>query len=322
MLKVDPPVVVKPSEAAEAQIGALRTDSLSMQEPKVFRESLDRPNMVKKLSLPLHYVKSQLRGQQYRAAFQDVKTYCLFIGHGRSGHSIFGALLDAHPNVIIPDESDILRYVGAGFNKIQICYLLLAKSQAQAKHGRKKDGLGNKTYSYQVPGQWQGQFDKLQVIGDTQAGISTQRLARNPDLLPRLQDIMGETKVKVFHVIRNPYDNISTLMLRDGRSFENAIERYFANCQTITQLRKRISSDDLLPVRHEEFLAQPQARLKEICDFMGVTAEQTYLDACAGILYKSPSQSRSKVAWTADLIDLVQRQINEFDFLAGYSYQN
>jgi hypothetical protein len=181
--------------------------------------------------------------------------------------------------------------------------------------------LESKAYAYEVPGQWQGRFDKLEVVGDTQAGISTQRLAQNPALFQRLQDIMTGINIKVFHVVRNPYDNISTLILRDGRSFENAIERYFANCKTIAEFRKHIEPNDFLMMEQEKFLAQPQARLSEICQFLDLSVNPSYLDACTTILYKSPAKSRSKVPWTSELIDLVQRRIDEFDFLTGYSNQ-
>jgi hypothetical protein len=290
--------------------------------PKSFREPLERTQLLKTVSLPLFYVSSYFKSRPYQAAFQDIKTYCLFIGHGRSGHSIVGALLDAHPQVVIPDELDSLRYVAAGFGKDQLCYLLLARAQAQARRGRRKKGLGGKVYSYQVPNQWQGRFDKLRVIGDSQAGVSTQRLAQNPALYRQLQARLAGMQIKVLHVVRNPFDNISTLMLRGGRSFANAAERYFTNCETIVKFRQIIGSDDLLVMRQEDFLAEPQRRLQETCHFLGLTAAQQYLDDCASILFKSPAQSRSKINWTPEMVTQVQQRIDEFDFLSGYTFDS
>lgn len=304
-------------EAAQKHNGGI-----GAKVPKSFREPLERTQLFKTVSLPLFYINSYFKSRPYQAAFRDIKTYCLFIGHGRSGHSIVGALLDAHPQVVIPDELDTLRYVAAGFGKDQLCYLLLARAQAQARRGRKKMGLGGKIYSYQVPNQWQGRFDKLQVVGDSQAGVSTQRLAQTPALYRQLQARLAGLQIKVLHVIRNPFDNISTLMLRGGRSFDNAIERYFTNCETIVEFRKNIRSSDLLVMRQEDFLAEPQRRLQETCHFLGLTAGQQYLDDCASILFKSPSKSRAKLNWTAELIDRVQQRIDEFDFLSGYTFES
>ena len=71
--------------------------------------------MVRYLNMFWLYLVSGAKSVVEKKLFVDVQTYCLFIGHGRSGHSILGALLDAHPNIILPDEVDVLKYLQAGF---------------------------------------------------------------------------------------------------------------------------------------------------------------------------------------------------------------
>ena len=44
------------------------------------------------------YLASMPQGSDDRALFDDLKTYCMFLGYPRSGHSLIGALLDAHPD--------------------------------------------------------------------------------------------------------------------------------------------------------------------------------------------------------------------------------
>ncbi|MFX0095289.1 MAG: hypothetical protein ACFFBD_26380, partial [Candidatus Hodarchaeota archaeon] len=46
---------------------------------------------------------------KYRKYFKDLRTFILFIGSSRSGSSLVGALLDAHPNVIIAQERNVLK---------------------------------------------------------------------------------------------------------------------------------------------------------------------------------------------------------------------
>lgn len=41
------------------------------------------------LSFMARYIISYYKGQQNYKLFNQVKTYCLFIGHARSGHSIY-----------------------------------------------------------------------------------------------------------------------------------------------------------------------------------------------------------------------------------------
>ena len=324
---------VNPSEAtdlreenaaptATSQNGARH---FQVQRPP-YRTRLQRTKVGGKLFLLkqalTNYVPSLYQGRRQRMLFQDIRTYCLFIGHGRSGHSIFGALLDAHPNAVLADEVDTLFFLSAGFSRDQIYALIMARARLLAKHKRQKNGREGKTYSYWVPGQWQGRFKTLHVIGDSKAGKSAQRLAENPTLLHRLRDITADSTLKVIHVVRNPYDNISTDMLRGYRGFGEAIGHYFERCESIRDIRKEINDSDLLIIRQEDFIAQPKLWLSEACHFLGLEAMTDYLNDCASIVYKSPAKSRYKVPWSSKLIEDAQNRIEEFDFLGGYSYES
>ena len=269
-----------------------------------------------------HYVPSYLDGRRYQKIFNDVKAYTLFIGHARSGHSFFGAMLDAHPNMVIADEVDSLSYLESGFTRDQIYSLILASSSELAQKHRDKDGRDGSTYSYHIPNQWQGRFEDLQVIGDTKAGKSTYRLDRNPVLLDRLRDSIGRADLKVIHITRNPFDNISTSMLRSGRTFGNSIELYFDRCKALSTVRKRLNNDELLTLRQEDIINNPRLALESTCRFLNVEIIPGYVDDCVKVVYQSPSQTRSKVEWSYELIELVQRKLNNYDFLTGYSFDN
>jgi hypothetical protein len=252
--------------------------------------------------------------------FKDVRTYCLFVGHNKSGTSMVGSLLDAHPEVILSDEADALDYVRAGFSREQIFHILLRQSRREARKGR-VTARRLQPYSYLVPGQWQGRYRSLRVIGDSTAGSSTRRLAVEPGLLDRLQTVMGEAEVKVIQIIRNPYDPISAMMVRGGRSFENAIETYFSYCETLAGLRERLDSSRLFPVRYEDFVRKGEEKLAAICNFLGVAAEPDYIRACTGILHVAPATHRQLVDWDAGHIARVAGEIKRFDFLDGYNFE-
>src|SRR5215207_7292340 len=96
----------------------------------------------------------------------------MFIGYPRSGHSLVGALLDAHPNAIIAHELNALECVEKGVDKGCIFQLVLENSRKFAKSGRRWEG-----YSYKVSNQWQGRFERLLVIGDKKGGGSTRILS-------------------------------------------------------------------------------------------------------------------------------------------------
>jgi len=257
---------------------------------------------------------------RWRSALRDVRTYALFVGHGRSGHSIVGSLIDAHPEAIVSDELDAVGYVARGFRRDQVLALSLARSARQARGLRQKAGREGRTYSYLVPGWSNGRFDRLRVVGDTRAGGTVHRLTADPDLLERIDRRMHGIDVRYIHVVRNPYDNISTMTVRRGRAIDDAIDAYLADCDALVTLRARIGPVRLHDLRHEDLVTDPRASLGEVCRFLGLDTPAGYLDACAGILFASPSRSRTAVEWTPDRIARVAEGIGRIDYLAGYSF--
>jgi len=260
-------------------------------------------------------------------AFADLETFCVFIGYPRSGHSLIGSLLDAHPNIVIAYKRDALKDMEKGFKAERIQNRLLENSQASAQAGRvsreRINGLltGKTLYSFAVHNQWQGKFQKLRVIGYNRGGTTTQRLRSNPQLLESFKRTF-DLKTKFVHVVRNPYDNISTISYRKGLSLADSINFYFSLCETVKSVTEQLASSDLFELRHETFVDRPQVKLKELCHFLGQDAPQDYLDDCAVIVHKSPHQSRHDASWDQDSIGLVKKRIAEFSFLQGYSFQN
>ena len=106
--------------------------------------------------------------------YEGVQTFVLFIGHARSGHSLIGAILDAHPEIIIPHEYNIknkwddYKTKSNGMNdtlKNRLFFDLHSLSRFQAMFGsRAASRCGGTRYCYNVPGQWQGTYkDKIKV---------------------------------------------------------------------------------------------------------------------------------------------------------------
>ena len=268
------------------------------------------------------YARSYSWVRQQPNLFPEVRNYAMFLGHARSGGSLAGALLDAHFNAIVADEVDVFQYVDAGFTRQQIFHILLERSQRQAKKGRVKAGRGGKMYSYQVPGAWQGCYERLFVIGHSKAGISTQRIGSDPGVLERLQKILGSIQLKLILILRNPYDTISTMNIRAGRELESGLTQYFANCATMHEMQDLIPPENLLVMRHEDLLRNPDTHLRQLCALLELPAAEEYMQACSSILYTSPAASRTKIAWSPEMIHKVEAQIERYPFLKGYSYES
>ncbi len=251
---------------------------------------------------------------RWKRSFRDLETFCTFIGYPRSGHTLIGSLLDAHPNAIIADELDALRFVQAGFGRNQIFYLMLRNSRLAAAGGRERTG-----YYYRVPGQWQGRFERLRVIGDKMGGVTERRFRHDPSLLESLPRLFG-VKTRFIHVLRNPYDVICTLYRRQRTPLRSAAEVFFALCEAVAHIKKRVPQD-VFDLRHEIFIEDPKKSLRDLCAFLGLDGTEEYYDACASIVYRSPHESRYDIVWPSDLLTRIATRMKDFDFLEGYSFE-
>jgi hypothetical protein len=211
--------------------------------------------------------------------------------------------------------------MAAGLSREQVLWLSIDVAREQARRKRRKRGRGGTEYSYFVPGQWQGRFEELRVVGDSDAGRTVRALAGDPTLLDRVRTDLAGIELRFIHVVRNPYDNIATMMLRSGRTFESALTRYFENWRLIEELRGRIGAESIATVRHEELVTQPREVLAGLCRFLGVEPNEAHLAACEGILYSAPARSRASIDWTDDQRSRIERGIAEFAGLSGYSFE-
>ncbi len=261
-----------------------------------------------------------ISGQLTRQHYTRIRTYCMFIGYARSGHSILGAMLDAHPDARISIEADVLNMIRKGFKDIQVYHCIFKNSYLFTKV------LDNQWtgYSYKVPGQFQGRTRKPIVIGDKKGNRSTLWIGRDPGLINRLKEITG-IELKILHVIRHPLDNISTMVTRhlNGRNepvrvdFERRIYNYFRNVR-INHALKKNGDLEILDIYHEDFIADPENELRRIINFLGLKPHSDYLRACTGIVYDEPHRSREKIKWPDDLKEEVLARMKEYDYLLKY----
>jgi len=240
----------------------------------------------------------------------------MFLGYPRSGHSLVGSLLDAHPHAIIAHELHALRYIRYQFSRDQLFWLLLENSREFTRNGRVWTG-----YSYRVPGQWQGQFSELRVIGDKRGGTSVREFRRRPWLLEELRRRVA-LPLRFIHVVRNPYDNVATIHAKNdqGRPLEYALQHYLGMTRGILELKRHLSENEILDLRHEDLIADPESKLETLCRFLGLAPDPSYLRACANIVFRVPHYTRHEVHWTRDLLARAERDFTELPFLSGYSF--
>jgi hypothetical protein len=237
-----------------------------------------------------------------------------FIGYPRSGHSLVGSLLDAHPDIVIAHELDALERIERSCEKLALWSAILENSRALAATGRQWE-----EYSYGVPGQWNGRFRDLRVLGDKKGGRSTLRLGERPELLEALRRTV-QVRCQFIHVIRNPYDNISTISRRRGTELAEAIDDYFGRCEIVGRIRAQLSPPDWYDLQHEELVANPAEELTKLCRFLEQRCDPQYLLDCSRIVFAFAHRSRHEAPWTPELISRVLERLARFNFLQGYTF--
>jgi hypothetical protein len=240
----------------------------------------------------------------------------MFIGYPRSGHSLTGALLNAHPDAVIAHELDTLGYLKRGFSRDQIFSLLLERDQWFTGNGSQWH-----EFNYEVAGQWQGRFRELKVIGDKRGGHSSTLLAESPELLDQLRRTV-RVPLRIIHIVRNPFDNIATIARRNPCPLEQAATVFFKRATTNQRVIETNPAEEIITLRHEDFIAQPRQHLQRLVEFIGLTTDDEYLDACEKMVFESPSKSRAKAEWNDAVQASIQDNIEKIPFLRGYTFEN
>jgi hypothetical protein len=283
--------------------------------------------LIKKIRVEIYRIRSGVIVPCVWKRYKNIQNFCLFIGYPRSGHTLIASLLNAHPEVMIGMEWGVLLYLQVGFRKNQLFYSLDRSSKLYSKE-HKNTWTG---YSYHIENSWQGSYSNLKVIGDKFGGRTAQILKDYPELLPRLEKELN-IPIKLLHVIRNPYDTITTATLRfiqknkiervpDANDILKMINSYFDRAETIKKLKEE-GSYYILDIYHEKFIEDPVFHLKEIIEFFSLEAEENYFTQCATIVNESPKKTRYYIKWDSELINSVANRLMSYDFLRHYSYND
>lgn len=269
-----------------------------------------------KLMSPFRRVEMTQIAARDKDLFKDVRTFVFFIGYPRSGHSLVGSLLNAHPDIVIAHELDAFRLFEDGAGRDEIFSKILKRDRRFTMGGQKWAG-----YGYTVPGGFQGKFEHLYVIGDKKGGRTTRRIADDPTLLGRMRTTV-RVPIRLIHIVRNPFDNITTIHRKHEYPLENAIDFYFMLANAARKIREAAEPGEYLELHFEDFVRNVDASMKKLCDFLGVDSTPEFRKACASIVFESPKKSRDDILWTPQARSSILARARDFDFLARYSFES
>jgi hypothetical protein len=246
--------------------------------------------------------------------FAGVTAFCLFVGYPRSGHSIVGAVLNAHRDAVIAHELDAPPLILSGCTRDELYARILARAAWFNLRGNTTN------YRYAIPNQWQGRYRTLRVIGDKRAGSVTRCLAGHPEFFRDVRSLV-KVPLRLVHVVRNPYDNIAAISIAERMSLEESVDFYFFHCTQTAGLDSLCPAEELVTLRHEDMIQDPAAAIADLCGRLGLDAYDGYIEDCRRSILRHPTLTRQKVEWSASLVREVEHASRQYPFLDGYSFE-
>lgn len=286
-----------------------------------------------------------------------VKKFVLFIGYFRSGHSIVGSLLDAHPNVVVAHELNVIRWLSQLDQqnlevkevKAELFNELYANSFNNVFTGGKRSE-NDKGYNLTIKSSWQGRYkERIDVIGDKNGG-GTSRMYRDNakefKLAYKRLNQFASIPIRFIHCVRNPFDVISTMMLyrtqrisnqkdlvpnlrkshhmyKNVKELSSAANLFFSLADSVMNIsRSMISGDQLLELHNHELVSHPEETVLKLCQFLNIDCPRDYVKVCAAKVFPKISRSRFTVDWPEEMKKIVQTRLELYPFFKGYSFES
>ena len=171
-------------------------------------------------TLPQDSVEDPANGLSHDI-INKVEKFVFFIGYPRSGHSIVGSFMDAHPHMVIAHEFMLFKKFRRSSNgnpllqdKDYLFNALYRSSVRDSMMGWRSEGRDEKNYTLSVDSPWMGKYNgHISVIGDKSGGMTANIYIEAPEEFTahynQLQKTVG-IPIKIIHCVRNPYDMVAT----------------------------------------------------------------------------------------------------------------
>jgi len=284
------------------------------------------------------------------SVIENVKTFVFFIGNPRSGSSIIGSMLDSHPHMIISYQSHILQEIlrkpeastkSFIFNKIWKTSCFMTRGRRAAYKNSKKN------YTLFFDELYQGKYNShVDVIGDKEAGKISGIFMHGPEkfqtMLTKLRGTVN-IPIKVIHPIRNPFDNIATMLLYefyensaiettktklgnntiaiDPKTIDSNIKDYFLHYQASEEAPKMFNLSTI-QIHNQDLVTYPRRTIISLCEFLEIPCSDGYIETCSNKMFNEVSRTRYRIQWNDYQIAKITENIQKFQSLSRYDFNS
>lgn len=244
-------------------------------------------------------------------SFSKLNTFVLIIGNSRTGSTLLGSILDAHPNAIIANETSASAIFWRSLSRYDILKEIYVNSKKYRTSGRMSEG-----YDYSIQQSAFGKSD-IFVMGDKVWNPATLLLHGDYSLLPRLEEVL-KAPIKIIHSIRNPFDVITTMHMRSKAPIRDRILWYFMHCDAVCAIRDHCQSSRFMDIHHENLILSPEKTISDLFYFIGLDPKIYPIEACKKLLFSEPKKTRCNIDWIKEDIKNIVNKMSLYVFLEKY----
>ncbi len=269
--------------------------------------------------------------------YGNLQYFVIFLGFPHSGGTIMGAIIDAHPHVILSNEYNVLeelpKFLHAGGRAA--LFSALVQNSYKQRNGRSHTG-----YDYTFP-QYSGRAANMTVVGDKKCGGTTKALmgTREPlQLLHKLRDL-AQLPVKVLVKIRDPLDQIATNRAREKT--KGHVGNYTKQCTCvngsathrkpagylIAELAKKhkfieslidTGEMDALVVHHDDLTDNPVAETRRTNEWLSLKNCPAHEALVRGKVHRSARRASVSVEWISQDLASLRALCERVAYLTRY----
>ena len=159
------------------------------------------------------------------------------------------------------------------------------------------------------------------VIGESSAGLTTEQIAVAPNLLAELERTVRPARLKVLHMVSNPYDSVTAIAERHRCRIDEATDLYFTCCAVLDDVSADVGPGLMTAIRCEDVLTAPPSELTGILTWLGVEPIGDYVEEASRALSRLPYNPRYEHDWRRQDLRSIEERSREHTFLEGYTFE-
>ncbi len=237
--------------------------------------------------------------------YKNIKKFVSFIGGVRTGHTLVGSLLDAHPNIDISIRQNPMLKLENNISRNSLFDIIIK----YCKKSKRKIG----GYSYLINNSKRG---NIYVIGDSAATYKNMKKISNNKIFNKFCNYI-RVPIYWIWVIRDPFETVQSACKISGKPIDNVIERY-EEAYLLSHKFCKKHKGKVIIVYLEELIKDPKKEVSKILDFIVVPYDKKYLDNCARFVFSNPHKVFNSKIWNKKQLNKVNNIIKNISELSCY----